>query len=243
MRMTQPTPNADQLFPAAPAPATPAAPSVPAIPITDAAFQVGIPRSTAQLAGLRARRSELSNQLNSAADRRLNIAQRLRQGTAGGEDRAGLEARLRVIDDRIVQIERDLSITGAQLTAAPPELFASASSVPGRIAGIPPGGIVAMGLVGTVTVLAPMALASARLMWRRASRPAPPRANPESDARLARLETAVDAIALEIERVSEGQRFVTRLLSESSDAAPVFGRAREAAVPVSAPPRSALDSQ
>ena len=35
-----------------------------------------------------------------------------------------------------------------------------------------------------------------------------------ADARLARLEHAVDAIAVEVERISEGQRFTTRLLSE-----------------------------
>ena len=34
-----------------------------------------------------------------------------------------------------------------------------------------------------------------------------------SDARLARLEVAVESIAVEIERISEGQRFTTRLLS------------------------------
>ena len=32
--------------------------------------------------------------------------------------------------------------------------------------------------------------------------------------RLARLEQAVDATALEVERISEGQRFTTKLLSE-----------------------------
>jgi len=37
-----------------------------------------------------------------------------------------------------------------------------------------------------------------------------------ADARLARLEHAVDAIALEIERISEGQRFTTKLLSEQT---------------------------
>ncbi len=37
-----------------------------------------------------------------------------------------------------------------------------------------------------------------------------------ADARLARLEQAVDAIALEVERISEGQRFTTRLLSEQA---------------------------
>ncbi len=35
-----------------------------------------------------------------------------------------------------------------------------------------------------------------------------------SDERLARIEHAVEAIALEVERVSEGQRFTTNLLSE-----------------------------
>ena len=35
-----------------------------------------------------------------------------------------------------------------------------------------------------------------------------------SDDRLARVEQAVEAIAIEIERVSEGQRYVTKLLNE-----------------------------
>jgi hypothetical protein len=34
------------------------------------------------------------------------------------------------------------------------------------------------------------------------------------DDRLARLETAIDAIAVEMERIGEGQRFVTKLLAE-----------------------------
>lgn len=36
----------------------------------------------------------------------------------------------------------------------------------------------------------------------------------EVTSRLERIEQAVDAIAIEVERVSEGQRFVTRLFSE-----------------------------
>lgn len=35
-----------------------------------------------------------------------------------------------------------------------------------------------------------------------------------TDARLERIEHAIDAIAIEIERVSEAQRFTTRLLNE-----------------------------
>ena len=44
--------------------------------------------------------------------------------------------------------------------------------------------------------------------------------SPLADDRLARLEQAVDAIALEVERISEGQRFTTKLLSEQSRPAP-----------------------
>jgi hypothetical protein len=37
-----------------------------------------------------------------------------------------------------------------------------------------------------------------------------------TDARLERMEQAIDSIAIEIERISEGQRFTTKLLSERS---------------------------
>jgi hypothetical protein len=37
-------------------------------------------------------------------------------------------------------------------------------------------------------------------------------------ARMERMEHAIDAIALEVERISEGQRFTTKLLSETRGA-------------------------
>jgi uncharacterized protein YicC (UPF0701 family) len=43
---------------------------------------------------------------------------------------------------------------------------------------------------------------------------------PLTEARLARIEQAVDAIALEVERISEGQRFTTKLLSEHNQMLP-----------------------
>jgi hypothetical protein len=39
---------------------------------------------------------------------------------------------------------------------------------------------------------------------------------PLTEVRLARIEQAVEAIAVEIERISEGQRFTTKLLSEQN---------------------------
>src|ERR1700733_4191930 len=50
-----------------------------------------------------------------------------------------------------------------------------------------------------------------------------------SDERLARVEQAVESIAIEIERVSEGQRFVTKLLNDKAQ--PVMGEVAKA-VPV-----------
>jgi hypothetical protein len=47
-----------------------------------------------------------------------------------------------------------------------------------------------------------------------AKRPAIPQ---EMSARLERMEQSIDAIAVEIERISEGQRFTTKLLAEVRD--------------------------
>ena len=43
-----------------------------------------------------------------------------------------------------------------------------------------------------------------------------PRANPATDDRLERIEQAVDAMAVEVERIAEGQRFVTKLLADKA---------------------------
>ncbi|HEY7898600.1 MAG: hypothetical protein ACHQQP_00570 [Gemmatimonadales bacterium] len=45
----------------------------------------------------------------------------------------------------------------------------------------------------------------------------PGRTDPALEARLERIEVAVQAIALETERIAEGQRFTTKLLTASSD--------------------------
>ena len=43
-----------------------------------------------------------------------------------------------------------------------------------------------------------------------------------SDERIARIEAAVEAIAIEVERISEGQRFTTKLLSEQHQPVQAF---------------------
>lgn len=45
----------------------------------------------------------------------------------------------------------------------------------------------------------------------------PPPTSAAIEARLERLETAIEAMTVEIERVTEGQRFTTKLLSDMHD--------------------------
>ena len=70
--------------------------------------------------------------------------------------------------------------------------------------------------VAVIIIGLPLARAFARRMDRRGGTA---QVSNEVSSQLAHLNQAVDAIALEVERISEGQRFTTRLLSEQRDAA------------------------
>jgi hypothetical protein len=191
----------------------------------------GVPTTAAEVAALKSRRAELSNQLESAAGRR----QRLSSSLAGkeGADRAGIEARIAVLDQRIMQLESDLAETGHQLVMAPGTLVATTQAA-GQFGRMDPDGVAAITGVFILFVLAPIAFAAARMMWKRTtSRATAPQLPPDSSRRLERLEQGMDAIAVEIERISEGQRFVTRLLSEGR-AAPALERSQRIDEPVRA---------
>jgi hypothetical protein len=175
----------------------------------------GVPTTAADIRALREKRGELSNQLESAASRRGRLSKSL-EGKDGA-DRAGIEARISVLDKRILQLESDIAETGRQLTMAPSALVASTESSRdfGRM------DFSAAPVLFVLFVLAPIALSAARFMWKRARVPAKLAGSPDESRRLERLEQGVDAIAIEVERISEGQRFVTRLLSEAHDASAI----------------------
>lgn len=191
-------------------PATTSGTPLPAAPEATAA-----PTSIGELEALRARRKELSDQLISATGRRNTLAEEIQH--ASGASKVGLEQRIGVLDKRIVQLESDIATTGQQLTsAAAGRLTTSTGTAAGpRVFGVfSPGQFTAFSIVFTVLVLFPLAISAARLMWRRAKQPLTvPAIQGESAQRLERLEQAVESVAIEVERISEGQRFVTRLLS------------------------------
>jgi hypothetical protein len=65
--------------------------------------------------------------------------------------------------------------------------------------------------ISATIIFTPMARAYARRVEKEPHNPVSP---PDVTARLERMEQAIDSIAIEVERISEGQRFTTKLLSE-----------------------------
>lgn len=217
--------------PQAPTPTPPPRPVI-VVPGTHGsdAITISTPRTAADLDALRARREELSNQLQSVDGRRSRLISQLKN-TGDPVVTEGLRGRLALLDARQLQLESDIQTTGQQLTSASAGLIATTSSGP-MLAGLGSGQVLALSIVFTVCVLGPLAIGFARTLFKRASRPTPPPVVfNEMAQRLERVEGSVDAIALEIERISEGQRFVTKLLSESQPA-PMLGAGQRSGEPV-----------
>jgi archaellum component FlaC len=171
------------------------------------------PRSARDLEALKARREELSNQLQSVDSRRSKLISQLKQ-TGDPTAVKGLENRLALLDARQLQLETDIQTTGQQLSSAAAGVLATTSEAP-FARGMSNRQQTALSILGIIFVLFPISIGIARGLWRRASRQGPPPAAfAQTAQRLERLEESVDAIAVEVERISEGQRFVTKLLSE-----------------------------
>lgn len=159
---------------------------------------------------MRAQGRVLDNQLNELENARENLADQLRNPVVTGADRAGLEARLAQLDGRITQIEGQRLVSDQQI--------ALAAGQPGAIIDRPdPPNDLSDEVFGVFAALlfivaVPMTLATARRIWRRQTviQAIPP----ELGDRLVSIERAVDAVALEVERIGEGQRFVTQLMSQ-----------------------------
>lgn len=218
---------------AQPAPPTPPTPPAPPQIVIDGAGGVAIPTQvvggTASpseiLQAFQAQRDELRNQLESIKGERYDIARRLRQGEVSGVDKAGLESRMQQLDARI--LEQSKAVAAADARVASQKGVPGAYIPPFRDRGGPPKEAMEMAFVLALVLLVPTSLAIARRIWRRGSRySAPVGMSPEFDERLTRLEQAMDAVAVEVERVGEGQRYVTRMLGAGS-AQPLSQRVAE----------------
>ena len=191
---------------------TPIAPAAPVV----AAGARSAPSASAIYEGFRAQRNELNNQLEELESTRRDISSELNQIAAGSPERKGLEARMTDVDSRIATVDQMLASNAAQI--------ATASAIPGAI--VEPPRIVRDGppeeayIVGTIFMfifLLPISIAFARRIWRRSAAVVTSFPREIAD-RLTRMEQAVEATAVEVERIGEGQRFLTRLFTEGEGA-------------------------
>jgi hypothetical protein len=213
------------------APAAPTPPPVPQLPTgvttgLDAAPLSLKPLSSADVEALKAKRSELSRQLTSVQGRRDDVSKELLRTSGPGAK--GLEQRSAVMDERIVQLERDIAANGRELARAPGELVSEEATAQ-RYGPFSSGELTAISIVSIVMVWGPLAWAAARMMIKRSNQPKPSPQLLEGTARLERIEQAVDAMSIEIERISEGQRFVTQLMSSKAPAPALVERTESTA--------------
>ena len=215
------------------APQAPTPPPTPLVvirgtPGSGAPITISAPRTAREIDALQSQRDELSKQLTSVDGRRSKLMSQLRS-TGDPTAVKGLQDRLALLDARQLQLESDLAGIGQQLSSASAGLIATSTSGGPVFAGLSGGQTLALSIVFTIFVLGPLAVGFARTLFKRASRPAlPPAVFNEAAQRLERVEAAVETIALEIERISEGQRFVTKLLSENQPA-PQLGAGQRSA--------------
>ncbi|HEX9563276.1 MAG TPA: hypothetical protein VF981_04865 [Gemmatimonadaceae bacterium] len=191
------------------------------------------PLTERELDAIRDRRNDISRQLTSAVDRRNELAGELEDAPPGTEQ--GVLARIQLLDARVLQIERDMEMTGQQLRTGMTVDNGVALVAPvERFGGMSEETVAILGTSFSVFFLLPIAIGFMRLMWRRGKRAASVQQSPEQAARLQRLEEAVDAVALEIERVGESQRYQAKVLAEAN-LMPALVAGRQAAEPVRLP--------
>lgn len=170
------------------------------------ALQIQVSQLSEQLVALRAQRDVLRGQINRIPK---------------NADRADLNAQRAQMDAQITQIDMQLQAAKAQIGArvgVQSYQVGSNGKVDVSRRGPDIDMVVGLSFLLAIVIALPISLASARRIWRGKPKDAPVKAD-ESSQRMERLEHAVDAIAIEIERVAEGQRFVTKIFAERPAAA------------------------
>ncbi len=209
------------MFQATP-PTPPAQPTAPVI--------AGTPRPTATPSaiyeGFRAQRRELTNQLDDLEGTRRDLQSQLDQLDPGDAGRKALEDRLNDVDTRIKAVDQMLGGNAAQL--------AQAAAVPGAVVEQPPPPpkegppeeAWVLGGIFLIVAVFPLSVAFARRIWRRSAAAVTSLPRDIAD-RLQRMEQAIEATAVEVERIGEGQRFITRLFTESETVKAIGAKSAE----------------
>jgi hypothetical protein len=186
--------------------------------------------------GFRAQRRELARQLEWLEEKRSELQGQLQEPGIAGADRTGLEQRISELDQRISAIDKQMGATEVELSRAAAVPGAAVDPMPamGMRSFGPPTEAYVLGAIFMFVVLLPLSIALARRIWRRSA--AAVAALPKDlAAQLSRLEQAVESIAIEVERIGEGQRFMSKIMVEGGSRAlgqgaaePIEVKARDA---------------
>lgn len=170
------------------------------------------PMATEMYEAARLMQRELRNQRNALDGERRDLLQQLQRST-NAVDTKGIEARLVALDARQADVDKQLAVADAQVVnrAAIPGVVVEE---PSHGPDFPPEAAVLGGLSMLMIVLLPVSIGYARRLWRRGSQTAPAQIPAELFDRMASIERGVEAVAIEVERIGEGQRFVSQLLAE-----------------------------
>jgi hypothetical protein len=174
------------------------------------------PLTSREMDAIRDRRNDISNQLTSAMGRRNDMIEEMSDAPQAA--RQGYLDQIQVLDARIVSIERDMEESGRMLRTGQTVDNGTALVAPREGRGfenLSEDAQIAMGVSFSLFFLLPLAIGLTRLMWRRSKR-TEARPSGQQDQRMERLEQAVDAIAIEIERVGESQRYQQKVLAEAN---------------------------
>ena len=166
--------------------------------------------------GLVHQRRELREQLETLVDERGDLVEELQAPEAAEAVKAGLQARVATLDLQIAEVDRALATANAEV--------ARAAAVPGAVVEPPPppdefideDAVAVLAFLFFFLIILPIGVAYTRRLWKRAST-AVMTLPAELQERMTRLEQSVDTIAVEVERIGEGQRFMTRVLTEQRE--------------------------
>lgn len=168
------------------------------------AFTTGALAQTDQKAAIDLVQAQIAGVKKEIAD----LTGQLVPGTTDARENA-IESQMESATERLqsLQSQLDRMVSGEQLT------FVTAEP-PLPPDDIPRGVIQIVEIAAVATVLCALGYPLIRMIARRLE--PRPRAEPSADTnpRLERLEQAVDAVAIEVERISEGQRYTNKILSE-----------------------------
>jgi hypothetical protein len=186
----------------------------PQVAAPPGAANAKIPASNAEYRAVDANRDALTAQLRRAESRAQSLIAEM--GDAPAEARQLLADQLKVVNEGIVQLESQLAFANWQLASTPPALITVPQvAVPRpRRTDLSSDQITAISIVAIVMIGFPIALAMARRLWRRGTRAPESARDLENGQRLRRMEHAMDAVAIEVERISEGQRFLTQIFAQ-----------------------------